>query len=240
MNLMTEFKKIKRTGLAETFLAGGILSALVPVLNTALRTEMFVGQQGNPFEILINGNWQIIAMLNVLLVVVGSSIIYNIEYSNNAVQKTETLPINSFSVFLGKFTILSIFSILNIALETISLVFCVKKWFDERQFESTEVLKFFGISVLFTFTAVFLMMLVAKYCKNMWVCLGTGVLFVLFATVLGNENLYFSMFPFALPFETIFGNSDKEMLQLIVASVSECGIFIVAELILNKIRRNVQ
>lgn len=240
MSLMTELKKIKRTGLAETFLAGGILSALVPVLNTALRTELFVSQNGNPFEILVNGNWQIIAMMNVLLVVVGSSIIYNIEYSNNAVQKTETLPINSFSIFIGKFTIISIFSVVNIALETAAIMFCSKKWFDTSQFFDMQILKFFAVSVLFVITAALLMTIVAKYCRNMWVCLGIGILFVLFATVLGNKNLYFSMFPFALPFETIFGNTEKETSQLVIASVSECGIFAVSELILNKIRRNVQ
>ena len=69
MSLSLECKKAKRTGFMPAFLCGGILAAAVPIVNMAVRSEMYVGQQSSPMQILMGANWQMMAMLNILLVV---------------------------------------------------------------------------------------------------------------------------------------------------------------------------
>ena len=69
MSISLEYKKIKRTGFLPVFLGGGILAAAVPVVNMAVRSEIYLTQQGTPIQVLLEANWQMMAMLNVLLVV---------------------------------------------------------------------------------------------------------------------------------------------------------------------------
>lgn len=72
MSVSLECKKAKRTGFLPTFLCGGILAAVVPIINMAVRSEMYLNLPGNPIQILLGANWQMMAMLNVLLVVTGA------------------------------------------------------------------------------------------------------------------------------------------------------------------------
>lgn len=58
MSLSLECKKAKRTGFIPAFLCGGILAAAVPIVNMAVRSEMYVGQQSSPMQILMGANWQ--------------------------------------------------------------------------------------------------------------------------------------------------------------------------------------
>ena len=99
MSISLECKKIKRTGFLPAFLGGSILAGAVPVINMAVRSEMYQTQQGNPIQILLGANWQMMAMLNVLLVVAGSCLLYHTEYADNAMQKMKSLPLRESSVF---------------------------------------------------------------------------------------------------------------------------------------------
>ena len=49
MMIGIELKKLKSTGFFTSFFAGGILAALVPVANTAFRTELLLPWKGLPF-----------------------------------------------------------------------------------------------------------------------------------------------------------------------------------------------
>ena len=64
-----ETRKLKRTGYVPAFLGGGLLAAMVPVLNMAVRREIYVSQSGSPFHILMDANWQLMAQLNIFLLV---------------------------------------------------------------------------------------------------------------------------------------------------------------------------
>lgn len=72
MSVSLECKKVKRTGFLPAFLGGGILAAAVPVINMAVRSEMYLDLPGNSIQILLDANWQMMTMLNVLLVVAGA------------------------------------------------------------------------------------------------------------------------------------------------------------------------
>lgn len=100
MSLSLECKKAKRTGFIPAFLCGGILAAAVPIVNMAVRSEMYLGQQNSPMQILMGANWQMMAMLNILLVVAGSCLLYHTEFADNAMQKMKSLPIKESTISL--------------------------------------------------------------------------------------------------------------------------------------------
>ena len=117
MSVFLECKKMKRTGFLPAFIGGGILAAAVPVINMAVRSEMYQTKQGNPIQILLSANWQMMAMLNVLLVVTGACLLYHIEYADNAMQKMKSLPVRESSVFTGKVILTIFMSFLVLAIE---------------------------------------------------------------------------------------------------------------------------
>lgn len=146
MSLSLECKKAKRTGFIPAFLCGGILAAAVPIVNMAVRSEMYVGQQSSPMQILMGANWQMMAMLNILLVVAGSCLLYHTEFADNAMQKMKSLPIRESSIFFGKFILTSIMSVVVLAVEAASIAFCVSHWFEIGNDFWLELGKNFGYS----------------------------------------------------------------------------------------------
>lgn len=106
------------------------MAAAVPIVNMAVRSEMYVGQQSSPMQILMGANWQMMAMLNILLVVAGSCLLYHTEFADNAMQKMKSLPIRESSIFFGKFVLTSIMSVVVLAIEAASIAFCVSHWFE--------------------------------------------------------------------------------------------------------------
>ena len=79
MSVLLECKKVKRTGFLLAFFGGGILAAAVPIINMAVRSEMYLNQPDSPIQILLGANWQMMAMLNVLLAVAGTCLLYHTE-----------------------------------------------------------------------------------------------------------------------------------------------------------------
>ena len=62
MSLLIESKKLKRTGYLPAFLAGGFLAAAFPVVYMMVKAEEMTALSGNPINILMSANWQMMAM----------------------------------------------------------------------------------------------------------------------------------------------------------------------------------
>lgn len=71
MSLLIESKKLKRTGYLPAFLAGGFLAAAFPVVYMMVKAEEMTALAGNPINILMSANWQMMAMLNILISICG-------------------------------------------------------------------------------------------------------------------------------------------------------------------------
>ena len=56
MSVSLECKKVKRTGFLPAFFGGGMLAAAVPIVNMAVRSEMYLNQPGSPIQILLGAN----------------------------------------------------------------------------------------------------------------------------------------------------------------------------------------
>lgn len=241
--LYLEGKKIKRTGFYPAFLAGGLLSAAFPVINLAVRPEGFFSLEGSPFRILMQANWQLMAMINVLLVLTGACIMYHTEHSGNAILKMSSLPLREGSLFLGKALVMASVCAVVLLIEAASVLFCTIHWFGEEGM-LPEVLIGFGFSFLMLLPALLCSLLIASVCKNMWVSLGIGVVCIFLATMLPKDDFVLSLFPFAMPFQEISGEIHKLLQQVpetvwkfSAAAGAESALFIVLEFVFLKVSR---
>lgn len=238
MSVFLEFKKIKRTGFFPAFLGGGILAASVPAINMAVRSEQYLNLPDNPIQILLDANWQMMTMLNVLLVVAGTCLLYHTEYADNAMQKMKSLPIRECSIFLGKAVLTIFMSLFVLVIEAGAVTFCTCHWFEIGNDFFSELCKYFGYSFLLLLPCVILSLLISEACKNMWISLGIGVVCVFTATMLPTNNFALSLFPFAIPFQVFAGADIAQSMHYIYAAVAELVVFVLAELIFIKIRRS--
>lgn len=238
MSLTLECKKIKRTGFTPAFLSGSILGAVVPVANMALRSEIYTCQNKSPVEILMTANWQMMAMINILLVVTGACIMYHTEYSDNAFQKMCTLPIREGQLFFGKALLMSMMCAVMLALQAASLTFCAVHWFGQYDGLAKEIIKNFSYSFFLMLPAILLSLLIACACKNMWISLGISVICVFLATMLPADNFMLSLFPFSLPFHILAGTAKNTVCSFVIGVTVETVSLAAIGTMFLKVRRS--
>lgn len=238
MSVSLEYKKVKRTGFLPAFICGGILSAVFPVINMAVRSEMYLNLPDNPIQILLGANWQIMAMLNVLLIVIGACLLYHTEYADNAMQKMKSLPIRESSIFLGKAVLIIFMSFFVLVIEAGAITLCSHHWFEIENGFFSELGKYFGYSFMLMLPCIILSLLISEACKNMWVSLGISVVCVFTATMLPMTNFALSLFPFAMPFQVFESTDVTQSVHYIYGAVAELAVLAIAQLIFVKIRRS--
>lgn len=237
MSIALECKKLKRTGFLPAFLCGGLLAAIVPMGNMMFRSEIYVSRSEPALQILLDANWQMMVMLNLFLIIIGACIMYHTEYVDNAMQKMDTLPVRQSSGFFGKFFLLTVATIGVLIIEAASLTFCIYHWFSIYDGFATELLKSIGYAAALVIPALILMTGIASACKNMWISLGVGIICMFTATIILGKNFILSLFPFALPFQTLCSTEYARVLQLLCAVCIETVVFGIVELIYLKVRR---
>lgn len=237
MNIEFECKKMKRTGFNLTFFCGGFIAATVPILNMVVRAENYLWLDDSPVHILMNANWSMMAMLNILLVVAGACLMYHTEYADNAVQRMCTLPIKESRLFFGKAALLAVMCVVLLSIESVSIIFCSYHWFDLTTAVWMEVLKNFGYAFLLILPTVLGSLLIASTCKNMWVSLGISVVCVFTATMIPTKNFALSLFPFALPFQMFSGTTESTVCNYMIAATIEIFIIGIVEVLFLKVRR---
>lgn len=238
MSLSLELKKLRRTGYFPAFLLGALLAASFPIINTAARPDTFIHQQLSALDILMNSNWQMIATLNLFFLVIGSCIIYHTEYADRAMLKMEALPQRVGNLFAAKTVILTASLFFVLVVEAAALAFCACYWFGDSTFWP-QLLKTIGYEFVLYLPSVVLMMEISSLCENLWVSLGIGVIGIFIVTMLPSDNFALSLFPFAMPFQTLAKTfSDTLAISFLVASGVETLLFSLVEAIILKVRRN--
>jgi len=238
MSVSLEFKKVKRTGFIPALLVGGLLAATVPVMNMAVRSENYLSLSGTPLQILIDANWPMMAMLNVLLIVAGACLLYYTEYADNAIQKMISLPIKESTMFFGKAVLLSCMYVIVLAIETLAFIFSSVYWFGLYNGFWIELGKNVGYFLLLGLPSIMLSLLIASAFKNMWVSLGISVIGVFLAMMIYNKSFILSLFPFAMPFQILGGTDAGRVMQYICAAVIAVMVIGITELIFLKVRRS--
>ncbi len=238
MNLMRlELEKIRRTGFLPAFLGGGILAAAVPMANMAFRPELYTGLSDPPVSILLGANWQMMSMLNVLLIVAGACVLYYIEYADNAMRKMGTLPVREGSLFFGKAAVLILAGTLLLAIEAVSVCGCSIHWFSRAAAPSAGILKSFGFFLLMLTPAALLSLTIASACRNLWTSLGIGVVCVFAATMIPAQDFALTLFPFAMPFQTLGNHAADVIRNYAIAAAAETAVIVLLEVIILKVRR---
>lgn len=102
---LNRIQKAEAHRLSSAFLVGGFLAAAFPVVYMMVKAEEMTALAGNPINILMSANWQMMAMLNILISICGACMMYHTEYADNGMQKMSVLPIRQGSMFFGKFLI---------------------------------------------------------------------------------------------------------------------------------------
>ncbi|MCM1119609.1 MAG: ABC transporter permease [bacterium] len=240
MNVSLECKKVKRTGLFPAFFGGGILAAAIPVINMAVRSEMYLNLQGGPIQILFDANWQMMAMLNVLLVIAGACLLYHTEYADKAMEKMKSLPVRESSIFFGKAVLTIIMSFCVLVIEAGAVIFCTYHWFEAGNGFWGELCRYFGYSLLLMLPCIILSLLISEACKNMWVSLGIGVVCVFAATMLPASSFVLSLFPFAMPFQVFASTDITRPIHYIFAVIVELAVLCLAQFIFVKVRRSLE
>ncbi len=238
MTFQLELKKLKRTGFFPAILGGGAIAALFPLLNTAARPEMFTGQPLPALDILMNANGQMIIMLNLCLAAIGACILYHTEFSGNAIQKMESLPVSAGKLFFDKTVILMIALLAALVIEHIALAFCALYWFPEQSGLFTALFKNLEYTFALMIPPCIILMIFSSLCRNMWITLGAGVICIFTVSVLPTDNRILSFFPFSLPFQTLAGAEDSTWIFATLAGcAAEIVLTVLAEAILLKVRR---
>lgn len=235
--LFVETGKIKRTGYIPAFLGGGLLAGLVPIINMMVRAENFTTQTGSPFSILMDANWQLMAQLNILLSVCGACILYHTEYEENAIQKAETLPLTPFTLYLGKLNILLLSCLLPLCLEAVSLLLCRMRWFPDSPDTGMLLLKGIAFEFVLMLPTAAAMLVISSICRNMWTCLGIGVILVFLSSMLPSGNQVVALLPFASPYQMLHRCSDNRAFLMLAVCAGEILFLCMTQKAYQKIRR---
>lgn len=204
--LPLELKKLKHTGCLPAILLSALLAAAFPLANMIVRPEVFTGLPDDPLSILADANWQMIAMLNILLTICLSCIFYHTEFADRGIQKLETLPLKGAFPFLGKCLILAFSDLFVIVLECIALCACVLHWFPAYIWNTSAfftLLKFAGFQWMMMLPTSIFMLFIASLSTNMWISLGIGIILTFTVYVFPQENLVLSLFPFCTPYHLL-------------------------------------
>ena len=181
------------------------------------------------------------AMSHALLIVLGASLFYHIEFAGNAMVKMRTLPLRETSLFLHKFAWLAAACACALGVEFLGLGFCARHWFGAGAELAAEVAKNWGFSILMLQPALSLALLVSSACRNLWVSLGLGVIFLFVATlVIPLDGFAWTLWPFALPFQALGNVAESEALAYGIAAVLETLLFCAAEGLVLRVRRHVE
>lgn len=238
MTFLLEAKKLKRTGYLPAFLGAGIISCAFPVVNMLVRSETFTNLPGDPFEILMDANWQMMAMLNILISICGACIMYHTEYADNGVQKMDVLPVNPTRLFFSKAFIANGVLAGMICFQMIALAGCAVYWFPNVSLDFVSILKTIGFQWLVSLPTVMLMLLISSMCKNMWISLGTGVILVFTLSIIPQDNLILSLFPFSSPYQTLaMAEENAHTLLFGIICVMQTVLFYLVENLYVKARR---
>ena len=238
MTSALEWKKMRRTGFFPAFLAGGLLTAAVPVVNTALRPENFVDQQALPAVILTGANWQVMSMLLSFLLIIGACIMYHTEFADNAMQRMDTLPKRPEDLFFGKCSVLLVLTAGVLVLGGTAFLFCGWKWFSADRIFTAEIGKSMGFSFVMFLPLLIFMTAVSSLCKNMWISLGIGTICLFMTSILQNGGGILSYLPFMMPMKIYPALQEAQAVRCLIISCGETVGIGVLEIICLKIRRN--
>lgn len=230
-----ELKKYRRSGLPLILFAPGLLGFLYSVVVFGLRKETLLSLPLPPMTILLTQLYGVVMLLNLFGIVVAVSLIFNIEYQGNAIQKMISLPISMVKVYGAKCLIITCTLIVNVVLQSVALGYLGATYLSAGAFDIAQLLSHAVYYFIVALPVATFMMLIASRIENIWVTLGVGVAGFIsgMAMTLGNNPL-FLINPFTLIMQPAFSTTAALNGTVITVSIIEAVIFYIAGLLAAK------
>lgn len=236
--LSIELKKEKRSGVIPVMLLVGILGSVYAYLNFIVRKESLLSLPLPPMDILLTQLYGVISVLNLFGIVVAACLMYNTEFSGNALKKMQTMPISISRMYLCKFVIGAALLFVSIALENVSLGQIGATNFPAGTFESGTVIHFAAYSFVTSMPVLPFMLFVSSLFENIWMPLGIGVVGFLSSMAFATSTSAITILhPFVILLKPAMAMSSNPDITVILFAVFETLLFLVAGLITAKYRR---
>lgn len=232
-----EIKKLKGTFLFGTFIMGGLFSAAIIIANLYYRHEGLFLRYGKSISAVVVPNWNTVALVNIMMIIIGSAILYHVEYENNAILKMNTLPINTRKLFYSKFLILMLMFIVVSLIEFLAFYICIKAYLPKVLWLE-KLGRLYLYSYILIMPAASFMVLISSIFKNMWTTVGIGVMGIMISIVtVSFNNSFLEYLPFSIMNQPgNRGGSFFDLNFLIGALCETFLIFIISEIIFRKRR----
>lgn len=236
--LLIELRKEKRTGAITLMLLVGILGALYGLINFIVRKDSLLGLPMNPMDILLTQLYGMIMVLNLFGIVIASCILYNMEFKGSAIKKMYTLPIKIESIYLNKFSILSLAFLTSVILQNLALAYIGIDKFPDGSFEFIKLVCFTGYSFITAMPVLSFMIFISSRCENMWISLGIGVAGFLSAMAIANVKANILLLhPFVVMFKPAVAMSANLDFTVVTFALIETILFLVIGLYMAKYKK---
>lgn len=226
MNILAiELRKEKRTGAVPVLLAVGILGAAYAFVNFIVRKETLLNLPLAPMDVLLTQLYGMIVVLNMFGIVVAACMVYNMEFTGNAVKKMYMLPIRVSGMYLCKFLILTVLLLAAVALQNLALAKIGITDLPQGTFEMGTLIRFAAYSFITSMPVLSFMVLVSSRFENMWVPLGMGVAGFLSGMALANSELsLFMLHPFVVMLKPAVSMSAGPDPAAVIVSLIETAV----------------
>lgn len=225
--LAIEFRKEKRTGVIPVFLAVGISGAAYAFANFLVRKDTLLNLPLDPMDVLLTQLYGMILILNMFGIIVGTSMIYNMEFRGNAVKKMYMLPVNVPGMYLCKFLILTVMLLVAVILQNLALMKIGMTDLPQGTFELKTLVGFAAYSFFTSMPVLSFMLLISSRFETMWVPLGVGVAGFLSGMALANSNRAFLLLhPFVVMLKPAVAMRARPDGAVVLAALAETLLFL--------------
>ncbi len=215
-----ELRKGKRAGVLPIMILLGLFGALYIIAFFLFRKDSLLNMPLAPMDVLISPAYGMVMVLNMFGVIVGASIIYNMEFKGSAIKKMYMLPIHIPAIYLSKLLILSVSFFAAIVVQTSAFTMLGNKYLNVGDFDFVAMVYFAVYAYLTSLAVTSFMLFIASRFENLWIPLGIGVGGFLTGMAFATVNLDVMLFhPFVVMIKVAMAMSTKPSVGIIIASI---------------------
>lgn len=226
-SLRIEMQKLRRTGVLETLLFAGFAGALYVALNWYIRKDFLLTVDSDPMKSLLTQLYGVLSLLNILAVIVSTSNIYSIEHQYNALQKMNTLPFKTGTMFIRKLQILIFMLLGTYVIQFTALAILGKLYLPFGTFNMSLLIQFALYVFLLILPCLVFMLIISILSQNMWITVGIGIVgFFSGMSMVSMENWGSYLNPFVFLLKPAMSLSTDIDQQMVFISLIEILIFV--------------
>lgn len=223
MGLRLEWKKSKHTHMLLILFLGALFACIIPLIQINLQPP---ADYTSPLTFLFGTNWLMMAMINTMLMIIFSCMLYHIEYANRAISHIAALPLSLGNLFLSKCMLLFLAGFIIYICEGCIFYICINLWFPSSWQILFDLIKMMLSAYILSFPLMTCMLWISCLNTNMWMTVGIGIIGV-FASQIMNRIAVAAYLPFLMINQPAFASMEQMSNFLWVAGLeSVCFLFL--------------